>query len=539
MLFSLLASYGVYSVLVDDSADTSSNDSSDHDRDERLAGTDDDDVINAIGGDDTVLGGGGADLISGGAGDDLLRGGDWYDTISGDEGDDTLDGGDSDDLLFGGIGEDSIVGAGDNDTLLGGDGNDTLAGYTGHDWLIDVDGNNTLSGGVGQDVLISAGDFSDDASGSLSTLYADLKGGLTELKFTWQLASSKTLALALDQEDASGADVLDGGSDMDILAFGAGDTATGGTGADTFAVIQHHLLSGDAPATITDYEDFDPTQSWRTSDHIYYMYSATTGEPDLSIEHTDTGVNLYDGGKLVMVIGGDTEGFTLDDIILDALDAAKTDEGDDDLTGGAGYDAFYLQDGNDKASGEGGNDTLYGGDGRDTLNGAAGDDRLMGGAGSDTLNGGTGDDTLNGIDSDHVTAGFFDYGDGIYHRVVLYDPVQSDGADLLNGGYGDDLLLVGAGDTAIGGAGTDLIVVIDHDGSDELAVLEDYNPSEDVLMIKYLGDEAPEITTSVNEDGHTVVALDGKETFVIKTVLPANFSIPHVYHYNAGYVDPS
>jgi Ca2+-binding RTX toxin-like protein len=525
--------------VVNDSSDSSSDDSSDQDRDQRLAASDDDDVINARAGDDTVLGGDVADLISGGAGGDLLRGGDWYDTISGDQGNDTLDGGGFNDLLFGGSGDDSIVGGdvslGGGDTLLGGDGDDTLAGYAGHDWLIDVDGNNTLSGGVGQDVLISAGDFSDDAGGGLSTLYADLKGGLTELNFTWQLASSKTLAMALDQEDASGADVLDGGSDSDILAFGAGDTVTGGGEEDTFAVVQHHLLSGDAPATITDYEDLDPTQSWGTSDHIHYMYSATTGEPDLSIEHTETGVNLYDGGKLVMVIGGDTEGFTLDDITLSVL-AAKVGVGNEDLTGGTGDDAFYLQDGNDKASGEEGNDTLYGGDGRDTLNGAADDDWLMGGDGSDTLNGGTGDDTLNGIDSDNIRAWFTDYGEGTYGEIVLYDPVQTDGADLLNGGYGDDVLLVGAGDTAIAGEGTDLIVVIDHDGSDELAVLEDYNPSEDVLMIKYLGDEAPEITTSVNEDGHTVVALDGKETFVIKTVLPANFGTPHLSHYNSGFV---
>ncbi len=522
MLFSLLASYGVYSVVVDGSSD----DSSDQDRDERLVGSDDDDVMNAGAGDDTILGGDGADLISGGAGGDLLRGGDWYDTISGDAGDDTLDGGDSDDLLFGGIGADSIVGAGDNDTLLGGDGDDTLAGYAGHDWLIDVDGNNTLSGGVGQDVLIAAGDFSDDASGSLSTLYADLTNGLTELKPSLQPLQSEALALALAQEDTSGVDVLDGGSSWDVLAFGAGDTATGGAGGDTFAVAQHHLLSGDAPATITDYED---------ADQIEYMYSASTGEPDLSIEHTDTGVNLYDGGKLVMVIGGDTEGLTLDDITLSSL-AVKASAGNDNLTGGAGDDAFYLQDGNDKASGEGGNDTLYGGDGRDTLNGAADDDWLMGGAGSDTLNGGTGDDTLNGIDSDNIRAWFTDYGEGTYGEIVLYDPVQTDGADLLNGGYGDDVLLVGAGDTAIAGAGTDLIVVIDHDGSDELAVLEDYNPYEDVLMVKYSGDDEPEITTSVNEDGHTVVALDGKETFLIKTALPANFDIPYAYHYNSGYV---
>ncbi|NVO25330.1 calcium-binding protein [Donghicola mangrovi] len=525
MLFSLLASYGVYSVIVDDSADTSSNDSSDQDIGERIVGTDDNDVIDASGGDDTVLGGYGSDLISGAAGDDLLRGESWNDTISGGDGDDTLDGGNSNDLLFGGVGDDSINGASDYDTLIGGQGDDNLIGNTGHDWLVDTRGDNTLRGGFGQDVLISAGDFPDDASGSLSTLYVDWESGFTDLTPRSQPLKFEAVALVLGQEDTSGADVLDGGSSWDALAFGAGDTATGGAGGDTFAVVQHHLLSGDAPATITDYED---------ADQIEYMYSVTTGEPDLSIEHTDTGVNLYDGGKLVMVIGGDTEGFTLDDISLSSVVTASA--GSDDLTGGAEDDALYLQGGNDKASGEDGNDTLYGGDGRDTLNGGAGNDWLMGGDGSDTLNAGTGDDVLNGGSSEFFDVYYWSYSnpngfDSVDIIMEHNNQVGTDGTDLLNGGYGDDVLLVGAGDTAVGGEGDDTFFLIDHDGSADIAVVEDFNPSEDSLVVKYWGEGAsfyisrPELTASVNDDGYTVLALDGKDITLIKTVLPANFNI--------------
>ncbi|MEM7239764.1 MAG: LamG-like jellyroll fold domain-containing protein, partial [Pseudomonadota bacterium] len=67
-------------------------------------GTDDRDVIDAMGGDDVVNGEGGDDELYGGYGDDQLFGGD---------GDDVLDGGRGSDILFGGDGNDLLIGRSD------------------------------------------------------------------------------------------------------------------------------------------------------------------------------------------------------------------------------------------------------------------------------------------------------------------------------------------------------------------------------------------------------------------------------------------
>jgi Ca2+-binding RTX toxin-like protein len=84
-------------------------------RDDRLRGTNGDDVICAGAGDDRVAAGGGDDAVFGDAGDDRLSGGPGEDTLYGDEGDDRLDGDDGDDVLAGGPGDDRLNGGGGAD----------------------------------------------------------------------------------------------------------------------------------------------------------------------------------------------------------------------------------------------------------------------------------------------------------------------------------------------------------------------------------------------------------------------------------------
>lgn len=558
-LFSLLVTYGIYSIFVDDSSDNDSGNSEDesyHDdgqteeeahngdsgddqtdqdgsdsssneddsdtishiigneNDEALNGTSGADLIDAYGGNDTVNGGAGGDTISGHNGNDRLNGEGWRDLIDGGAGRDTITGGRSEDLLFGGVGADSILGGAQSDTLLGGNQNDTLLGQNGYDWLIDLSGNNSLVGGEGDDVLIAAGDFSPLDSEvevkSLSSLFGNLSNPATA-SFTLG-----DLAIAMDKDDQSGADVLSGGRGDDTLVFGADDTASGGDGSDTFAVVQHNLLAGDGPAMITDFDI--------TRDELEYNYSPLDGEPDLSLEDTDAGLALYDGERLVMLINGDIEGFTLENVTLSALEATRSNDGDDNLNGGDGDDYLALRDGDDRANGGAGDDILRGGDGKDTLSGGAGDDELKGGDQSDKLNGGTGNDTLNGTDTDGIYTSFRSY-DGEGFADIRLGSLRSDGADLLNGGYGDDVILAAAGDTVIGGEGDDLMVLIDHDGSADMIVVEDFSPSDDYLMIKYMGSVTPALTASVNADGHTVLALDGKDLFMIKSALPDGYDI--------------
>lgn len=74
-----------------------------------LRGTDGDDVICALGGDDRVRAGSGRDLVFGGRGDDDLEGQVGSDVVYGDAGNDRLSGGPDYDVLDGGGGTDTCV----------------------------------------------------------------------------------------------------------------------------------------------------------------------------------------------------------------------------------------------------------------------------------------------------------------------------------------------------------------------------------------------------------------------------------------------
>lgn len=102
---------------------------------------DQDDLYDALGGNDRIDGRGGNDLLWGRAGIDELIGGD---------GNDTLDGGDDDDRLNGEDGNDTLDGgASGNDELDGGGGNDTLISAEGHDFLNGSDGADSYRIGTG------------------------------------------------------------------------------------------------------------------------------------------------------------------------------------------------------------------------------------------------------------------------------------------------------------------------------------------------------------------------------------------------------
>ncbi len=116
---------------------------------------------------------------------------------------------------------------------------------------------------------------------------------------------------------------------------------------------------------------------------------------------------------------------------------------DDVIRAGAGNDLVYAGEGNDSVLGGDGNDVIYGyrrngnDGGSDTLDGGAGDDRLYGGRGNDSLIGGTGRDELyGGTEADALNGG--------------------DDNDRLEGGDGADLIVVGRGDTALGGNDADV-----------------------------------------------------------------------------------
>ena len=94
--------------------------------DDDLTGTDEDDVMHLLGGNDLYSGGDGNDSIYGDGGNDKL---------SGEGGSDLVDGGPGSDTANGGGGDDSLLGRGGGDELKGGTGDDTLKGGGGNDVL--------------------------------------------------------------------------------------------------------------------------------------------------------------------------------------------------------------------------------------------------------------------------------------------------------------------------------------------------------------------------------------------------------------------
>jgi acetyl esterase/lipase len=101
--------------------------------DDRLVGTNGNDVICGLGGDDAVWGRGGDDVALGGSGDDRLYGGRGDDVLDGGEGSDRLYGGGGDDVLDGGEGSDRLHDRRGDDVLDGGPGRDRAVGGSGRD----------------------------------------------------------------------------------------------------------------------------------------------------------------------------------------------------------------------------------------------------------------------------------------------------------------------------------------------------------------------------------------------------------------------
>jgi RTX calcium-binding nonapeptide repeat (4 copies) len=136
---------------------------------------------------------------------------------------------------------------------------------------------------------------------------------------------------------------------------------------------------------------------------------------------------------------------------------------------------------------------LIGDDQANLLIGGAGDDGLMGGAGADTLQGGAGHDALVGADDDE--------------------------ADVLSGGVGDDSLRLGAGDIAHGDAGADGFTLADYGPNVPPAVIADYTPSDDHIVLLYDAALHPApvlLTEIIDGTDDMAVILDGVHIAIVQ-----------------------
>lgn len=235
------------------------------------------------------------------------------------------------------------------------------------------------------------------------------------------------------------------------------------------------------------------------------------GEDDLLAGHG--GNDLIMGGS-----GGDLlDGREGDDSLHGDAgeDHLHGNGGTDSLTGGDERDEIWGEDGDDSLWGDQGDDSLWGGEGNDQLEGGLGDDSLVGGSGADTVQGGDGDDRVSGGEGGDLIGGGdgSDEVDGGAGADTIWGgmPHETDtDVDFLNGGAGDDLLMLGAGDYANGGEGSDAFALQDIHPGDPLVQITDFNPAQDELVVLY--DPAlhpnPELTLR-DVLGSPVLLLDG------------------------------
>ncbi|PWJ16118.1 type VI secretion system tube protein Hcp [Jannaschia seohaensis] len=185
--------------------------------------------------------------------------------ISDDPGDQRLVGTEEDDILGTGAGndelsaldgDDDLAAAAGNDTLLGGGGDDTLRGGAGADLLDGGEGRDRMEGGTGDDLYIvdNRGDVVRDEAGtdigrvSIPSPFRVAETGLDRV----EAADPETRLFVLG--DAGATEMLGGATDDILVSGGGADTMTGGAGRDFFTF----LRDGSTPnVTITDFDADD------------------------------------------------------------------------------------------------------------------------------------------------------------------------------------------------------------------------------------------------------------------------------------------
>ncbi|MFV0299612.1 MAG: calcium-binding protein [Paracoccus sp. (in: a-proteobacteria)] len=379
---------------------------------DRLVGTLQADVIQALEGDDTVNGLGGADDIDGGAGDDRILGGAGGDGLRGDFGDDRI------------WGEDG------NDSLDGGEGNDRLWGGAGDDKLFESEGNDLLDGGEGaRDRLFIGSDSGAVRRIDLMKTVAQDTGAGHDIIRNIEIVQATHDFAVWFRGGAGRETLIGGGGDDTLISAGEADLLRGGDGYDLLigAATATHRPVFDGGAGLGDVarlSNGDDVSSFASFRGIEYIDGA--GGNDL-LSSAGRAVSLLGGagqdtlrpGAGQQILDGEAGIDTLDlrltqpgvrvdldefgyqrvgDWALSLLNIEnlRATGGADQVFGSAAANWLAGLAGNDRLAGRGGNDSLLGNAGDDMLSGNAGDDRIRGGAGDDRLDGGAGRDRLWG-----------------------------------------------------------------------------------------------------------------------------------------------
>ncbi|TAN71110.1 MAG: hypothetical protein EPN17_02870 [Methylobacter sp.] len=305
-----------------------------------LQGTDLNDKIGCLGGNDTVDGGSGNDSLTGGIGDDQLSGGLDDDTVVGSDGNDSLYGNagvnliqggkgddyirsDGQDIIDAGLGNDVIATYGGGASVIGGEGNDNIYGdSSGGETLLGGNGDDTIghvglvyngswSGGNGSDLIDGGagndfmhGDWGDDTilgGDGLDSLYGgwgsdQLDGGNGDDAF-YGYYGNETLKGGDGQDILYGEydnDRLDGGNGVDILYGGDGDDTfvfnkgDSGVGADNRDIIKD--FNGVSTVEVIDFDglsnaalSFKGSAAFSGANQVRYAFDFTNKETIIQV----------------------------------------------------------------------------------------------------------------------------------------------------------------------------------------------------------------------------------------------------------------
>lgn len=389
----------------------------------------------------TLIGGDGHDTISAGA----IAAGRMVVQILGGSGNDGIEASESNDSVIGGAGNDYVNLGGGNDTFVctNGDGIDEVNGEGGTDTY-----QYAAEAGLGSIVI----------SPDIGRVVVDrqTEGGKGNIDDVERIVLGGQIGF-----DAVKIDDL-AGTDVKLVSIDLG--STGGTAGDgqTDSV---QLFGGGGNQTVT----------------LAFAAGAISVKglaAQVTIAHAESldGLSIDSGGGNDSVNAA-TVPLTAGQIYLTGGD------GNDKLTGHAGFNAISGDSGNDTLAGGAGNDSLLGGDGNDRIDGGLGNDGLLGedandnilgGAGNDALIGGKGDDTLTGGAGNDIVY-YNDVFDG-HDTVIGFDGNPSGGQDVFDLDQLFDNLGVAAGSRAARvqildkGASVEIAVDTDGVGGFDLAV---------------------------------------------------------------------
>jgi Ca2+-binding RTX toxin-like protein len=282
-----------------------------------------------------------------------VNGSRYGDQLQGDGAGNKMDGLDGDDVLDGRGGKDELEGGVGTDILVGGDQDDILIGGEGRD---------ILDGGAGVDTASYAA-----AKTSIAVSLLIGEGRVPIIKDV-QITAAESIGDALiNVENVVGsafADVILGDDRKNLIEGRAGGDRLSGCGGDDIIYGESDPLSRIA--------DYVPRPDFR-DDNIADDCACE------SEESHDEADGAYDD----FIEGGD------------GADQLFGQRGDDDVCGGNGRDILSGGDGADVLDGEADDDTLDGGIGTDILYGGSGNDKIGGGAGFDIIFGGAGSDSVD------------------------------------------------------------------------------------------------------------------------------------------------